>query len=122
MSRLATWLRAALLLALACTALPSFAHEMSMAEMQLRETQRGEFNWQWMATEKRPAAQDLTPVWPEACTAQANVLRCGDRGLAGTLSVKGVGERYSAALVKVVWLDGQSRVYTLTKGQPAVQL
>jgi hydrogenase/urease accessory protein HupE len=122
MRRLVTWLRAALLLALAATALPSLAHEMSMAEMQLRETQRGEFLWQWMATEKRPAAQDLTPVWPEGCTADANVLRCGERGLTGSLAVKGVGERYSAALVKVFWLDGQNRVYTLTAGQPTVQL
>ena len=32
------------------------------------------------------------------------------------------GIRYSAALVKVFWLDGQSRVYTLTAGQPKVQL
>ena len=126
MSRLVAWLRAALLVALAALslsfALPSHAHEMSMAEMQLRETQRGEFLWQWMATEKRPAAQDLTPLWPEGCTADATVLRCGERGLAGALSVKGVGERYSAALVKVFWLDGQTRVYTLTAGQPTVQL
>ncbi|MFG6431136.1 HupE/UreJ family protein [Roseateles sp. LYH14W] len=122
MRRLLIWLRAALLLALAAAALPSRAHEMSMAEMQLHETQRGEFIWQWMAGEKRPLAQDLTPVWPEACRAQGNALRCGERGLAGTLSVKGVGDRYSAAVIRVFWLDGQSRVYTLTKAQPTVQL
>ena len=116
MRRLLTWL---LLLA---AALPAFGHEMSMAEMQLRETRRGEFLWQWGAGEKRPIAQDLTPVWPQACTADAGMLRCGEAGLAGTLSVKGVGERYSAAVVRVFWLDGQTRVYTLTKAQPSVQL
>lgn len=116
MKRLLLWL-----LALAA-ALPAFGHEMTMAEMQLRETQRGEFLWQWGAGEKRPIAQDLTPVWPSTCTADATVLRCGDAGLAGTLSVKGVGERYSAAVVRVFWLDGQTRVYTLTKAQPTVQL
>ncbi|MDR7267656.1 hydrogenase/urease accessory protein HupE [Pelomonas saccharophila] len=116
MKRLLIWL-----LALAA-ALPALGHEMSMAEMQLRETQRGEFLWQWMASDKRPAAQDLTPVWPAACKADAGVLRCGPQGLSGTLSVNGVGERYSAALVKVFWLDGESRVYTLTKAQPTVQL
>jgi len=100
----------------------AFAHEMSMAEMQLRETARGEFLWQWTASEKRAASDDLTPVWPEACRAEANVLHCGDAGLRGTLSIDGVGKRYSAALVKVFWLDGQSRVYTLTAGQPTVQL
>lgn len=101
---------------------PAQAHEMTMAEMQLRETQRGEFLWQWGAGEKRPIAQDLTPQWPQSCTADATVLRCGDAGLSGTLSIKGVGERYSAAVVRVFWLDGQTRVYTLTKAQPAVQL
>jgi len=40
----------------------------------------------------------------------------------GTLEMEGVGQRYSAALVKVFWLDGQSRVYTLTAGQPTVHL
>lgn len=121
-NRLRSWLGGALLLVLAAAAPTASAHEMSMAEMQLRETQRGEFLWQWMATEKRPAAQDLTPVWPPACAAEGNVLRCGERGLAGPLSVKGVGQRYSAAVVKVVWLDGQTRVYTLTAGQATVQL
>jgi hypothetical protein len=38
------------------------------------------------------------------------------------LSIDGVGKRYSAALVKVFWRDGQSRVYTLTQRQPAVHL
>lgn len=116
MKRLLLWLFAL------AAALPAFGHEMSMAEMQLRETQRGEFLWQWGAGEKRPIAQDLTPVWPQGCTVEPNVLRCGETGLAGTLSVKGVGERYSAAVVRVFWRDGQTRVYTLTKAQPTVQL
>ena len=73
------------------------AHEMSMAEMQLREMSRGEFLWQWAAGEKRPPDEDLTPVWPEGCTADSNVLRCGEAGLQGALSIEGVGQRYSAA-------------------------
>lgn len=120
MTRLLTWL-CALAFALAAAG-PAAAHEMTMAEMQLRETQRGEFLWQWGAGEKRPIAQDLTPVWPQGCTADATMLRCGDAGLSGTLSVKGVGDRYSAAVIRVFWQDGQTRVYTLTKAQPSVQL
>jgi hydrogenase/urease accessory protein HupE len=115
-------IRSLLMVALALLGNAAFAHEMSMAEMQLRETTRGEFLWQWTASEKRAASDDLTPVWPEACRVESNVLHCGDVGLRGTLSVDGVGKRYSAALVKVFWLDGQSRVYTLTAGQPTVQL
>lgn len=98
------------------------AHEMSIAEMQLRETAPGEFLWQWTASEKRPASEDLTPAWPEGCRAEGAALRCGPGGLAGRLAIDGVGKRYSAALVKVFWLDGQTRVYTLTQGQPQVQL
>ncbi len=98
-------------------------HEMSMAEMDLRETSRGEFLWQWTASNERAAAgRDLTPIWPEGCRAEANVLRCGASGLQGTLTMEGVGQRYSAALVKVFWLDGASRVYTLTAAQPSVRL
>jgi len=108
------------LLALVSTAV--LAHEMSMAEMEVRETAPGEFLWQWTASGRSPASMDLTPVWPDACTTDANMLRCGDAGLRGTLEVEGVGERYSAAVVKIFWLDGQSRVFTLTAGQPDVQL
>jgi len=42
--------------------------------------------------------------------------------LKGTLGIEGVGQRYSAAMVKIVWLDGQSHVYTITSAQPQVQL
>jgi hydrogenase/urease accessory protein HupE len=111
-----------LLAALALLTSAAAAHEMSMAEMQLREVSRGEFLWQWTASEKRAADDDLTPVWPEGCRAESNVLHCGAAGMQGSLSIQGVGQRYSAALVKVFWLDGQSRVYTLTAGQPTVHL
>jgi hydrogenase/urease accessory protein HupE len=100
------------------------AHEMSMAEMEVREASRGDFLWQWSASNDKqgPASRDLTVRWPQGCEAEANILRCGPQGLKGTLAIEGVGERYSAALVKVYWLDGQSRVYTLTGAHPRVQL
>ena len=119
------WLRTLLCLLLSLLSLlgaAASAHELSIAEMELRETSRGEFQWQWVASGNRPASQDLRPVWPDGCSTDANVLRCGEAGLQGKLAIDGVGKRYSAALVKVFWLDGQSRVYTLTGGQPAVQL
>ena len=122
------WLRGLLYNALlaALTLLPvlASAHEMSMAEMQLREMSHGEFLWQWSASndKQRPPDDDLSPHWPESCTVEPNLLHCGDAGLKGTLTIDGVGKTYSAALVKIFWLDGQSRVYTLTAGQPAVQL
>jgi hydrogenase/urease accessory protein HupE len=101
---------------------PAHAHEMSMAEMELRETAHGDFLWRWTATNERAPSEVLTPLWPEACRAEAQTLQCGEAGLRGTLGMDGVGTRYSAAMVKVVWLDGQTRVYTLTASQPTAQL
>lgn len=98
------------------------AHELSMAEMEMRETTPGEFLWQWTASGDKAAAVALTPIWPDSCVADMNMLRCGERGLFGTLKVEGVGAVYSAAIVKIFWLDGQSRVFTLTTGQPEVHL
>jgi len=104
-------------------AAPAHAHEMTMAEMEVRETSPGEFVWQWSAaSDKRPMGNDLVPHWPEGCSAGPSALRCGSDGLNGTLTIEGVGKRYSAAMVKVVWLDGESRVYTLTAAQPSAQL
>jgi hydrogenase/urease accessory protein HupE len=115
-------LRILLLAILSLVASAAPAHELTMAEMELREVSRGEFLWQWTASGDRPASEALRPVWPDGCRAELNVLRCGEAGLRGTLAVEGVGKRYSAALVKVFWGDGQSRVYTLTAGQPTVHL
>jgi len=109
----------------ACVVLASSvaeSHEISMAEMQVREVARGDFVWQWAPGEKRPVADDLTPVWPDSCQSEGNFLRCGEAGLQGVLTVKGVGRRYSAALIKVAWLDGQSRVYTVSGAQGRVRL
>ncbi|MGM9491395.1 HupE/UreJ family protein [Ideonella sp. YS5] len=102
--------------------MPAGAHELSMAEMQVREVAPGQFLTQWTASEKRAASEVLHPNWPQGCASEGEMLRCGEGGLKGTLSVEGVGRDYSAAMVKVFWLDGQSRVYTLTAGQPSVQL
>lgn len=116
-------LRTGLLIAAALLTPHAQAHEMTMAEMEVRETAPGEFFWQWSATnEKRPDTDELKPQWPAACVTDSNALHCGRDGLRGALAIEGVGKRYSAALVKIFWFDGQSRVYTLTAAQPTVQL
>lgn len=122
-SSLRLWLVALLTLVAALFAAPARAHEMTMAEMDVRETRAGEFLWQWSATnDKRPMGNDLVPHWPESCKADTTFLHCGSAGLKGTLAIDGVGVRYSAALVKVTWIDGQSHVYTITSAQPNLQL
>ena len=99
------------------------AHEMTMADLSMREVSPKEFVWAWGTPGKNtPISQDLTPVWPEACVADAKTVRCGERGLAGTLSVKGIGKSYSAVILRIDWLDAQRSVHTLSKNRPDVRL
>ena len=98
------------------------AHEMSIADLTLRETGKGEFVWAWGVPGKnKPVAEDLTPRWPEGCIAAAQTLSCAE-GLVGNLSVQGVGEAYSAVIVRIQWRGGERSVYTVTSGQPRVML
>jgi len=121
-TRVAT-LASALVTAAALLPATVHAHEMTMAEMEVRETSPGEFFWQWSASnDKRPMGNDLVPRWPDACASGPNVVHCGAAGLKGTFGVEGVGKRYSAAIVKVFWLDGGNHVYTITGARPIVQL
>jgi hypothetical protein len=102
---------------------PSIAHELSMAEMDIREFSKGEFIWNWLASGKsKPIAEELTVKWPAECVAQEQSLRCPPTGLVGNLSVEGVGKAYSAAMVRIHWRDGQTRVYAITAAQPKVYL
>jgi hydrogenase/urease accessory protein HupE len=101
--------------------LPALAHEMSMAEMLVQEVAPGRFVWQWTAG-MRSGGNDLVPLWPEGCGSEGNQVQCGPAGMVGALGMQGVGQAFSAVLVKLHWLDGGLRVYTPTKGQPTVQL
>jgi hypothetical protein len=108
--------------ALLAVAAPSAAHEMSMAEMELRETAPGLFLWQWTSSGNRSPGEGLTVTWPAGCAEDANFVRCGAAGLSGSFEIGGVGDLYSAALVKIYWADGQSSVHTLTAAQPSARL
>ena len=116
-------LRVLLAMLMAVLAQGASAHELSMAELQLREVAPGQFLMQWSAgSNKGDPNTDLKPTWPEGCAVTDNLLRCGPSGLSGQVSIAGVGDKFSAALLKIFWQDGQSRVYTLTAGQPTVNL
>jgi hydrogenase/urease accessory protein HupE len=107
------------LLACLATGLQAGAHEMSLAELDMREVSQGHFIWHWGASSTaRPVSDDLKPLWPEGCTEGEQSLHCNAPGLVGTLGVDGVGKTYSAALVRIHWRDGQTSVVTLTAAQP----
>ena len=117
------WLALSALMSVALFGVVAAAHEMTMAEMEVRETAPGQFFWQWSATnDKKPMGDDLVPHFPSSCEAGPNRIDCGKNGLKGSLTIEGVGKQYSAAIVKIFWLDGQMRAYTVTSAQPSVQL
>lgn len=99
------------------------AHEMTMADLSLREVAPKEFIWSWGVPGKNtPISQDLTPVWPEGCIGDAKTVRCGERGLAGTLSVNGIGNNYSAVILRINWRDSEQSTHTLSNNRPSVRL
>jgi len=118
------WFRILMLTALALLAGAATAHEMTMAEMELRQLSHSEFQWQWTASGNIPAGEELRLIWPEGCSAQSenNFVRCAESGLGGKLTIKGLGKSYSAAMIKMHWLDGQSHAYTATGSQPTIHL
>lgn len=99
------------------------AHEMTITDLNLRETQPGQFVWSWgLPGKNKPVAEDLKPVWPEGCTGDERTLRCGPKGLAGTLAVEGVGKNYSAVILRIGWRGGEQTTQTITEAQPKVVL
>jgi len=118
------WLCAVALVALAGLALPApvVAHELSMADLLVREVAKGDYTVQWGPGEKSAPADSLQPQWPDHCQAAGNSLHCGPQGLAGTVSIDGVGKRFSAVVIKVDWLDGRTSVHTVTAAQTSARL
>jgi hydrogenase/urease accessory protein HupE len=99
------------------------AHEMTMADLTAREVAPGEFLWSWGIPGKNtPIAQDLTPVWPEGCKSEEKTVSCGNKGLAGVLSIQGIGNNYSAVILRITWRGGERSTYTLSKNSPTVRL
>lgn len=112
----------ALLLALLAVWLPARAHELSIAEIALREVAPGQFLWSWgQGGLARQPADVLTPRWPEGCRAEGDLLSCVD-GLRGEVRVDGIGEDYSALMLEITWQDGVRQVHTITDSQPSVRL
>ena len=101
----------------------AYAHEMTMADLTMREVAPKEFVWSWGIPGKNtPISQDLTPVWPEGCVGDAKTVRCGERGLAGSLTINGIGKNYSAVILRITWQGEQRSTFTLTKNQPTARL
>ncbi len=117
------WRRLGLVMLLFALQGAAVAHEMTMADLSVRETGQGEFVWSWGVPGKNtPVSQDLTPVWPAGCTGDAQTVHCGGKGMAGMLAVEGIGNHYSAVIVRIAWRGEQHSTHTLSKNVPGVRL
>ena len=99
------------------------AHEMTTAEMRMREMASGQLLWSWgVPAQGQPIDAELTMHWPEGCaTGDDRALACAN-GLQGVLEVEGLGRSYSAAIITIRWKSGEERAYTLTSSRPSVRL
>jgi HupE / UreJ protein len=99
------------------------AHEMTLSELTVKEFAPSEYIWSWGAGAKgRPVAEDLQVNFPSHCTVEPRIVRCPTKGLSGEISIKGLGENYSATLLRVSSLNTEPRVFTLTSVQPKAML
>jgi hypothetical protein len=97
------------------------AHDTPIALLTLREVQPGTFVERW--TYSSPTGSGVpTPIYPEHCVHVPPRVACGSSGLVGDLSVERLGERYSAAVIRITRLGGKTRSLTLTAAQPVVAL
>ena len=101
------------------------AHQASLAVLSLTEIQQNRFAMRW---DNRPTSSggdvfvDVAPIWPDTCVASEEVLTCEDAGLSGTLGFEGLGSAQSAAMIKIEYLDGESRAVLLTPSAPTARL
>jgi hydrogenase/urease accessory protein HupE len=97
------------------------SHELSMADLNMHEFGQGQLYWSWSSSGAAPVSDEVTPLWPDNCYDVDQQLSC-EGGLRGEVKIEGIGENYSAVVMRIRWLDGQSSVYTLTQTHPSVRL
>jgi hypothetical protein len=99
---------------------PAAAHATPIAVLELEETRSGQFIARWdynsVAGEAGPEA-----IFPEHCVYREPRLDCGRVGLVGSIGVAGLGERFSAVVVRIT-RDGITASYTLTGAHPRISV
>lgn len=112
----------ALLLALAILLTgPAAAHQISLAVLQFKETQAGRYTVRWVA-KPLEGEDSLRPLFPPHCVLNDPILDCGKTGLVGQIGFEGLGSTQSAAMFRILGLDGVTRVATVTPSKPTARL
>lgn len=93
------------------------AHSTPIALLTLSERQQGEFYADWNF-DNTVYQSPPTAIFPAHCVFAYPRLSCGEEGLFGSVSVEALGERYSAVVLRVARLDGETHSYTLSAANP----
>lgn len=115
------FLKITLLLVINCVAQFANAHSTPIALLDINERQQGIYNIDWTYSSPKDD-KPPTAVYPEHCEYQHPILNCGEKGLIGEFSLLELGEKYSAAVVQIHPMKGESRAYTLTGANPKMTL
>lgn len=113
----------AALLLMALSLVPSelHAHEASIGVLEFREVRHGTYIVRWTMQPAIGAAHvDLR--MPPHCFLKMPELNCGEKGLAGTISIGNLGNNMSAVLVKIIPAAGEPHSYTITTANPVVSI
>lgn len=97
------------------------AHDTPIALLRLKETTPGNWIERWTYSSAL-ALEPPTPVYPEHCVRNEPQVVCGETGLVGPLTFEKLGDAYSAAVVRLIPLDGQRSSFTLTAASPGINL
>lgn len=97
------------------------AHDTPIALLELRETQPGTYIESWTYSSALNLEAPV-PVYPANCEHIAPKVVCGEDGLRGALTIERLGERYSAAVVRITPLGETTNTFTLTAAQPVANL
>jgi HupE/UreJ protein len=111
------------LLILAALVLPRqlLAHEASLGVLELREVRPGGFIGYW-TMEPTIGADHVGLKVPPHCFLNLPELNCGEKGLVGQITITNLGADMSAALIKVIPINGEPRSYTISAANPTVSL
>ena len=97
--------------------MPVFAHEPTIAVLELRDQGKGRYLGSWTLP---PTDMSLKPIFPAQCKWAPPELNCGARGLVGRLSFEGLGSKQSATMIRVIAPNGDVNTYTVSAGNPFV--
>ncbi len=96
------------------------AHELRPGALALVETGAGQFTVQWAAPPSGATA--VEPEFPPQCHLLGPELDCGERGLAGSIAVRGLEGRTVRVVVYVAFRDGTSTSAVLSAESPSIVL